>query len=212
MISKGRRLKSILLIGPTGAGKTPAGEYIEKKGFGRKRCHHFDFGHQLRTIAQNDSLPEGMEKADHLFIREVLDKGLLLENEHFHIAEKVIDLFLCGKNFKNEDLLVLNGLPRHVDQARDLDKLVEVESLFVLECEAEDVHERIRRNTGSDRTGRTDDDLHMIRKKLEIFKTRTSPLIDYYAQSGSSVFKIKVTASSTAELTYSEIQRITGNM
>ena len=199
------------MIGPTGAGKTPMGDHIEKKGFGNNRCHHFDFGHQLRSVAVADSPPDGFTKDDHLFIREVLDKGLLLENEQFHIAEKVISLFLQKKNFRENDLLVLNGLPRHTDQARDLGRTISIKSLVVLECPAEDVHARITQNTGSDRTGRTDDSIHMIRKKLEIFKNRTAPLIDYYADSGSYVFRIKVTASSTAECIYSDLLTIAGN-
>lgn len=211
MISSDRRPGAILLIGPTGAGKTPVGDHIEKKGLGDRKCHHFDFGHQLRAVAENDSPPEGFGNDDHLFIREVLDKGLLLENEHFPVAEKIINLFIRKKNVKKDDLLVLNGLPRHIDQAKDLGDLVTVKRLVVLECSAGHVYERIRTNTGSDRTGRTDDSVQMIRAKLEIFKNRTTPLIDYYANIGSDVFRIKVTASSTAEHVYTEILTKSGN-
>ena len=88
-----KEVRAILLLGPTGAGKTPLGEYFEKKGFGGRKCLHFDFGHEMRSIALGNRPPEGFDKEEHSFIRDVLDKGLLLENEHFPIAKKIIDFF-----------------------------------------------------------------------------------------------------------------------
>ncbi len=43
--------KAILLLGPTGSGKTPLGQALEKKGLAGRRCVHFDFGANLREIA-----------------------------------------------------------------------------------------------------------------------------------------------------------------
>jgi adenylate kinase len=84
------KIGSILLIGPTGAGKSPLGDHIERQGLAGRRCHHFDFGHQLRTIAEENSPPEEFTTAEHLFIREVLEKALLLERRHFPIAKKIV--------------------------------------------------------------------------------------------------------------------------
>jgi adenylate kinase family enzyme len=196
---------ALLLIGPTGAGKTPLGDHIERRGLKERRCFHFDFGHQLRTVAEGDSPPEGFRLEDHAFIKGVLERGLLLEDEHFHLAEKVIGLFLGSRSFSHKDMLVLNGLPRHAGQARDIGKVVKVRGLVVLECTAEDVYERIRENAGKDRTGRTDDDMEMVRKKLGIFKERTTPLVDYYAAAGTDILIIKVAASTTPEKLYSSL-------
>ncbi|MEW6108288.1 MAG: nucleoside monophosphate kinase [Nitrospirota bacterium] len=199
---------SVLLIGPTGSGKTPFGNYLERYGIRGKRCFHFDFGQELRNIALNDSLPEGFDHNDQFFIRDVLEKGLLLENEHFYIAGKIIHNFLTRKGFSNSDMLALNGLPRHTDQAKDMSDLVKIESLIILECEDKEVFARIQNNTGGDRTERYDDSFEMIRKKLEIFNKRTSRLIDFYSASGSDIFRIKVTGSSSAEQLYSEFLRL----
>jgi hypothetical protein len=49
----------MLLIGPTGVGKTPFGSCLEKNGFRGRRCLHFDFGHELRTVAQQEVPPKG---------------------------------------------------------------------------------------------------------------------------------------------------------
>lgn len=198
-------VKSMLLLGPTGAGKTPLGRHMEVNGFNGRKCFHFDFGHQMRIIAGRDNLPDGLSSAEHSFIRRVLDGGLLLENEHFHIAGKVINLFLRGNGLREGDVLILNGLPRHIDQAKGMAGMVEVEGLIVLECPEEDVYRRICENTGNDRAGRVDDNIAMVRRKLEIFKQRTEPLIDYFSNTGCKIVRIKVTASSTTENLYSDL-------
>ncbi len=195
---------AILLIGPTGVGKTPFGSCLEKNGFRGRRCLHFDFGQELRSIAGQELPPEGFSRREQAFIRDVLEKGFLLENEHFPIAEKVVDSFLRKKGFGQCDMLVLNGLPRHEDQAKDIDRKMEVRGLVVLECEAEDIFERIRHNTGGDRMGRSDDGVEMIRKKLTIFHTRTAPLISHYTKAGRGVFRLKVSSFSTTEELYSD--------
>ncbi len=194
--------ESILLLGPTGAGKSPLGNQIEKKGLRGKRCFHFDFGHELRSIADLNLSPEGFQKKDLFFIRDVLEKGLLLENEHFHIAEKIVRYFISRNDFREDDVLILNGLPRHVDQARDMADVVEVRDLVVLECEAEEVYSRIEKNTGLDRTGRIDDGMIMIRKKLDIFNSRTAPLIEHYSNMGCDILKVRITAALTPEDAY----------
>ncbi len=198
------RAEAILLIGPTGAGKTPLGDLMEEKGFRGENCFHFDFGHQLRTIGGCESPPEGFTAEEHAFIKGVLEEGLLLENERFSIAEKIFHQFLKRRGFAGGCTLVLNGLPRHVGQAGDVDRIARVKSLILLECTPEDVYRRIAANTGRDRDGRTDDGLSLVRKKLKIFHERTSPLIEHYTQTGSTVFRIRVTESSTAEKVYSD--------
>jgi adenylate kinase len=205
-------VRSLLLIGPTGAGKTPLGNLMEERGFNGGRCLHFDFGHQLRTFASCETLPEGFTEKEIAFIRGVLQEGLLLENEYFYIAEKILLLFLKQCSFGGSDTLVLNGLPRHVDQARDVDRIAGVQSLILLKCSPGDVHRRITANTGQDREGRVDDDMALVKKKLDIFRKRTAPLVEHYTKAGSRVFRIKVGASATAEDVYSDLLALSLNM
>ena len=60
-----------------------------------------------------------------------------------------------------DDLVVLNGLPRHVEQARDVDAHVRVEAVILLDCTPEVALERIRTNAGGDRGGRADDNVEV---------------------------------------------------
>ena len=44
-------IEAILLNGPACVGKTPLGDHMQQRGILGRRCHHFDFGHELRSIA-----------------------------------------------------------------------------------------------------------------------------------------------------------------
>lgn len=182
----GNHKSAILLLGPTGSGKTPLGEYLEDSGLWGKQCFHFDFGANLRNAAERG------KDAD--FIKEVLAGGLLLENEHFHIAEEILRSFMQKKNVGDEDLVVLNGLPRHVGQADDVDGIVRIEQVVHLRCSPQVVFERIAGNTGGDRDGREDDSVDKIRNKLEIFRKRTAPLLDHYRKKNAGIVEVEIQA------------------
>ncbi len=196
------KTRAVLLLGPTGAGKTPLGNQIALNGIGGKRCFHFDFGHELRSIAGHSAPPAGFRYEDLSFIKDVLEKGLLLENEHFHIAEKIVQYFLVRNSVGPEDIMVLNGLPRHVDQAKDMGRVADVQSVVLLVCEPEDVYRRIELNSGGDRSGRDDDGLGMVTKKLDIFRSRTAPLIEYYSNLKCEILKLRISAASTPADSY----------
>ena len=196
--------EAILLIGPTSAGKTPLGAHMERRGILGRRCHHFDFGHQLRSIAGLREPPPDVSPDELRFMCDVLEKGRLLEDEHFPLAEKIFNIFLAESGWGEPDRIILNGLPRHVGQARDMERLVTVMHLLVLECCAEDVCARIEKNTGGDRTHRTDDSEEMIRKKLGLYHGRTAPLMEYYAAKVSSLVNVCVDAASTSESLYAQ--------
>jgi|GEM_PF-132153 len=49
------RYKGIVLLGPTGSGKTPLGQLMVERGIWGRRCVHFDFGNLLRRIAFDQS-------------------------------------------------------------------------------------------------------------------------------------------------------------
>jgi len=189
--------EAILLIGPTGSGKTPLGDLFEDRGLWGRPCAHFDFGRELRRIGRDgDPLFDPDEIA---FIRRVLDEGLLLENEHFHVAWKILTAFIAGRCSGHNGLIVLNGLPRHVGQAGDVDCMVDVGAVVHLNCTPEAVLERIRTNAGGDRTRRADDALAAVRKRLADFDERTRPVLEHYRALGASVVEIDVAPDATSE-------------
>ena len=191
MDAKNNRQQAVLLLGPTGAGKSPLGEWLETHGFHGRRCHHFDFGANLRAVA-GGSFFEEFTLEQVRFIREVLERGALLENETFYLAEKILSAFKDRHAVQADDLLVLNGLPRHMGQAADVDRLVDIFLVVHLDFTAEVVRESILIKIGVDRTTRTDDTDALLQKKLATFNARTQALLGYYRERGVRVQRIDV--------------------
>jgi adenylate kinase family enzyme len=193
------RKTALLLLGPTGSGKTPLGDWIARGGLWGLRFVHFDFGESLRRAVEADRAG-GLLRAEEIeFLREVLQSGALLENEHFSIAEKILRGFLAEQGTDRRASLVLNGLPRHAGQAESLGSIVDVQTVVCLSCAGETVLARLRSDTGGDRGQRVDDDLDSVLRKLAIYARRTTPLVDHYRACGARIETIEVTATMTAE-------------
>ncbi|MCP4375312.1 MAG: hypothetical protein GY794_03925 [bacterium] len=198
--------EAIVLIGPTGSGKTPLGELLSASGIWGRRCVHFDFGTALRQIASGESAGN-FSDSEIQFVTDVLYSGALLEDGDFHIALRAIRGALADQNADERCLVVLNGLPRHVGQARDLQEVVNVRSVVALDCPPAVVAARIATNSGGDRTGRCDDDIEAVRKRLDIFAERTVPLVDYYRDLGATVYTIEITETTTPQEITAELDR-----
>ncbi len=190
---------AILLLGPTGSGKTPLGEMLQSRGLGAVRCVHFDFGDRLRRIAGGRLAVDDLTDADLAFVADVLDRGALLENEHFHIAEDILRAFLAEQDAGPDDWVILNGLPRHAGQADDVDRAVEVRAVIELSCTPETVRQRLAANTGGDRAERVDDNPASVGRKLELYAARTEPLLAHYRRRGAEVITVNVGPDTTAE-------------
>jgi adenylate kinase len=198
---------AVLLIGPTGSGKSPLGGILESRGFLGRRSHHLDFGSELRSIASGIG-SSSYTQEEQEFIIGVLDRGLLLENEHFLLAKKIIGQFLERSRYRTGNILVLNGIPRHEGQAKDVASIAAVHSLVVLDCSVESVLLRIRGNTGGDRTGRVDDEYALIEKKLRIFEERTAPLIEHYQKAGRRIYRIDINERTTTGSAYQRLSTL----
>ena len=193
---------AILLLGPTGVGKSPLGDILAQNGLFGRTCRHLDFGSELRGAVSGGQRSAAYSTTELDFIHGVLERGLLLENEHFSLAEKIISLYLDRVGFSQHEVLVFNGIPRHAGQAHDIATIAAIHALVVLDCSADNVACRIRENVGGDRTVRIDDNMDLIKKKLSIFQERTAPLIDHYTQLGCALYRISVSADMTPSETY----------
>lgn len=190
---------AVVLLGPTGSGKTPLGQVLQQRGLHGRRCVHFDFGAQLRRIVADDPSDSCLTRQEMHVLEHVLQSGALLEDQQFPIAQRILERFLAQQAPEADTVVVLNGLPRHVGQARRLAAMLEVQTVVHLVCSAEDVLVRIQRNTGGDRLGRQDDDPQSVREKLAAYQARTVPVLEYYRAGNVPIQTIEVRADMTAE-------------
>jgi adenylate kinase family enzyme len=129
----------------------------------------------------------------------VISGGALLEDQHFHIAQAILADHIRKNHIDKNSSIILNGLPRHPGQARDIKNQIEVINIINLHCSPQTVFQRIYANSGGDRTDRPDDTRDLIAAKLKIFDERTRPLLQYYAQQKVPITTITVTTKSTPQ-------------
>ncbi len=190
--------EALLLLGPTGSGKTPLGGLLERHGLKGRRCLHFDFGACLRRIAAAAVPPSGLDHAAVGEIRAVLAAGALFEAAHRPLVMAVVASFLSQAGPAARDLLVLNGLPRHSGQTAWVEEFACVRLVFELACAPETALDRLRLNAGGDRTGRNDDSPALAAGKLADYRARTRPLLDHYRGQGVPVLAMPVEAGTSA--------------
>jgi adenylate kinase len=193
---------ALLLLGPTGAGKSPLGAEIEHRGLFGRRAVHLDFGALLRSIAAGPKVPFGLTAEEIAAVRSSLASGALFEDRDLPMIVRIVGGFVADRAFAAGDLLVLNGLPRHPRQAEGLAGLVRVESVIVLDAGADVIRERMRLDPDGDRSGRSDGSPEAVTRRLADYRSRTLPLADHFRRLGVPVRVIRVTAATTAGETY----------
>lgn len=159
-------------------------------------CLHFDFGEALRASLNLDT--RLLTPEERAIVHESLRTGSLLENEHFSIAEKLLEGPLAERNSTPDTIVVLNGLPRHSGQAEAMDRVVDMLAVVSLECTPAIAWERIRDDSGGDRGGRVDDTREEVQRRIEVFRERTAPLLSYYRRIGLPVLSLDVGVKTTA--------------
>jgi adenylate kinase len=200
---------AVLILGPTGSGKTPLGRELETRGLAGRRCRHFDFGAEMRALAGGD--PEGvLTEEETTVVRRSLSEGTLLEDRDFPIAGKILDHFLRRGSAESNDLVILNGLPRHEGQAEALQVRVRIRMVVLLECPAETAALRIERDSGEDRGSRTDGHRQAVARRLKDYESRTRPLIEYYKDRGVVLIRLAVGPQDSGEIIFKNLHKHDG--
>ncbi len=162
---------NIILTGAPGSGKGTQSEFIVKK-YG---LEHLSTGELLRKeIAAGTELGKKV--------------GALIAQGHLVPDDIMIGLIAnyIDNLPTNAKGIIFDGFPRTVNQAVELEKLLATKGLGarVIELVVEE-EELIARLLNRGKTsGRADDNLESIQKRLEIFHAQTAPVCEYYASLG----------------------------
>lgn len=161
----------LILLGPPGAGKgTQAKVLVESYGIPQ-----LSTGDILRSAIQNRT-PLG------LAAKEVMDRGDLVSNDIVNgIVSDRLDADDCKAGF------ILDGFPRTIGQAEALDgmlaeKGMQLDAVIEMTADADVLVARVINRAKE--SNRPDDNPEVIRKRLEVYKNDTAPLVDYYRKRG----------------------------
>jgi adenylate kinase len=165
-----QRYQTVLLFGAPGAGKGTQGKILGSiPGF-----YHLSCGEVFRTLDMASELGRTF--------MQYSSKGLLVPDDvtikmwqHNMHARTVLS------DFKpRADLLVLDGIPRNVNQAKLLEKHLNVLCILHLMCrDKEEMIKRLRRRALKE--NRVDDAKEdVIRKRWEVYERETFPVLEYY--------------------------------
>lgn len=182
-----------ILMGPPGAGKgTQAKKIVEKFGI-----VHLSTGDMFREAKKSDE-----------DIRKFLESGQLVPDE--------IVVNMVKKRLEKDDIkkgFLLDGFPRTVNQAQELDKMLKSENIKIDAVFFIDVHfeEAVKRISGrrvcscgasyhvnfippkvkgkcdvcnGELIQRSDDKENVVKDRLNVYEKQTRPLIDYYKKTG----------------------------
>jgi len=165
-------MKYYILFGPPGAGKgTQATSMVEKYNL-----HHISTGALLRKeIAAGTELGK--------LAKELIEKGNLVPDE---VVEGMIENEF--KSVKGVDGFLLDGFPRTIPQAEELDKILaktgeSVTATVSIMIPDAMIMERIKGRALKE--GRADDASEdTINNRIATYHAQTEPLIEYYTRSG----------------------------
>ncbi len=159
-----------LLFGAPGSGKGTQGHSLGSI----PRFFHCACGDVFRTL-------DTRTKVGRAFL-EYSSKGQLVPDEiTVELWRAHIDAAVEAHEFKPDiDVLVLDGIPRNVGQAKIMDDVIDVKKVFHLSCPDRDqLFARLKKRALKD--NRLDDaNEQVIKRRLQTYETESKPVLDYY--------------------------------
>lgn len=166
------RFKTILLFGGPGSGKGTQGAILKSiPGF-----YHFSTGEIFRRLDSSSEM--GRTFLEYSSRGELVPDELVIQ-----IWAANINAYAVVGDFKpRQDLLILDGIPRTLAQARILENYLDVLRVIHLRCDQiEPMVARLRKRALKE--GRPDDaDEKVIRNRFRVYDLETKPVLGYYAK------------------------------
>lgn len=162
-----------ILLGPPGVGKgTQAKILVEALGIPQ-----LSTGDILRQAIANKT-PLGVQA------KAIVDRGDLVSDEIVNgIVSERIDQPDCANGF------ILDGFPRTIPQADALaamlaEKGLKLDAVVEITANPETLIARVAKRAGETGGARADDTAEVARKRLDVYRELTEPLVAYYRGKG----------------------------
>ncbi|WP_282036175.1 adenylate kinase [Saccharicrinis aurantiacus] len=158
---------NVVIFGPPGSGKGTQSENIIEKF----NLAHISTGDLLRAEISGHTQLGTIAKS-------FIDKGELVPDETIiGMIDNKIESLVGAKG------VIFDGFPRTVAQAEALEELLaehnsKVSVMVNLEVPKEELVERLLKR--GETSGRSDDNLETIEKRISVYESQTSPVIDFY--------------------------------
>ncbi len=202
----------LILLGAPGAGKGSQATKIAN-----------DYG--VAHISTGDALRANIKEGTELgkFAKSFIDKGQLVPDE--------VVVGIVADRIKKDDCkngFLLDGFPRTVAQAEALEKLTEIDVVINIDVDFEVITGRIsgRRmcacgesyhistykedtcaKCGGKLYQRADDNEETVKNRLEVYRSQTAPLIDFYAARNKLV---TVDGNKSIDAVYEDVKKVLG--
>ena len=161
----------IILLGPPGAGKGTQATFIKDEF----NIAHISTGDMLREAVKN-------ETALGITAKEIMARGdYVPDNLLLEIIKERISENDCDNGF------ILDGYPRNETQAESLDVILNesgmsIDSIIQIDVDFSILEKRIEGRAQEINTEiREDDNLQVMKKRLQVYVDQTEPLISYYS-------------------------------
>jgi len=165
---------NIIIFGAPGSGKGTQSEKLIKE-YG---LHHISTGELLR---------EHIAKGTHLgkVADAYISKGLLIPDEL--MIDVLNDLFRSHPEIVDKGV-IFDGFPRTIPQAESLSEMLkdygtEIHAVVGLDVDEDELIRRMLER--GKESGRSDDNLETIKKRLGVYHKQTAPLREYYKGKGT---------------------------
>ncbi len=165
------RIKAFLILGAPGSGKGTQGKVLGSI----PRFHHLACGDVFRSLDTRTAI--GQKFVEYSSRGELVPDDVTVELWHANLKQRI-----DSHQFKPEiDFLILDGIPRNVEQAKFMEPHIEVLKVFHLSCpDRTELARRLRKRALKD--NRFDDaNETVIQQRFATYEAETKPILEYYA-------------------------------
>lgn len=156
----------LVLIGIQGAGKSTQGNLLSSQ----LGIPYLSTGHIFREIAK--------EKSDTgRYIKETINAGSLIPDDK---TLQIVTNYLNKPEYKKG--FIIDGFPRTIAQAEHFNS--QVDKVVYINLPDQDALWRIAHR---DESGRADETLPAIKKRIDLFHTHTAPVVKYFEKEGKLI-------------------------